>query len=32
MSQAELTKLLEAAGEKVFEIGVAKNTDEVKYV
>lgn len=31
-NKEEAKKLLEAAGEKVFEIGVAKNTEEVKYV
>jgi phosphoribosylformylglycinamidine cyclo-ligase len=31
-NKAELTKMLEAAGEKVFELGVATNTDFVKYV
>lgn len=31
-NKAEVTKLLEASGEKVFELGVAENTDFVKYV
>ncbi len=31
-NKAELKKMLESAGEKVFEIGVACNTEEVKYV